>query len=88
MLISMNLLDTLNVFSILIIFCELKKKRVVFGQTSARWKLKDKLTDATATEQKLKKKLLSIIRPGVAFRDAREIARSKICYRPKILTII
>ena len=35
-----------------------------------------------------KKKLLSIIRTGVAFRDAREIAKSKICYRAKILTII
>lgn len=57
---------------------------MVFGQTSAK-KLKDKQTDATTTEQK---KLLSIIRTGVAFRDAREIARSKICYRAKILTII
>lgn len=56
---------------------------MVFGQTSAK-KLKDKQTDATATEQKL----LSIIRTGVSFRDAREIAKSKICYRAKILTII
>ena len=60
---------------------------MVFGQTSAK-KLKDKQTDATVTEQQLKKKLLSIIRTGVAFRDAREIAKSKICYRAKILTII
>ena len=36
--------------------CELKKKRMVFGQTSAK-KLKDKQTDATATEQQLKKKI-------------------------------
>ena len=76
-----------ELLNILIIFCELKKNVWFFGQTSAK-KLKDKQTDATTTEQQLKKKLLSIIRTGVAFRDAREIARSKIYYRAKILTII